>query len=140
MTRASAGSTGDLLLSVARQVRRRFGSALAEYDITPAQSRAMRIVSDGEEPLRLSHIAERLHVAPRTATEVVDALEAHGMVERIADPTDRRATCVQPTPAGLKLRKVIDETRQRELTAFLDRLSAKDRADLHRILTELEES
>lgn len=135
----TAGSTGDQLLSVARQLRRRFGAALAEHDSTPAQGRALRIVCSGEAP-RLSAIAERLRIAPRTATEVIDALESHGLVSRVADATDRRATCVQPTPAGRALAEVIEQTRQRASTEFLQRLSAKDRGELSRILTLLEDN
>ena len=37
--------------------------------------------------MRPSVLAERLRIAPRSATEVVDALEARGLVERGPDPT-----------------------------------------------------
>ena len=48
--------------------------------------------------MRPSVLAERLHIAARSATEVVDALEERGLVERGPDPDDRRATLVgRPT-------------------------------------------
>ncbi|MDD0859754.1 MarR family transcriptional regulator [Arthrobacter alpinus] len=40
--------------------------------------------------VRLKDLAERLRIAPRSATEVVDQLEAKGLVRREADPSDRR--------------------------------------------------
>jgi DNA-binding MarR family transcriptional regulator len=42
--------------------------------------------------MRLSELSEHLHIAPRSATEVVDALESRGLVRRRPDPDDRRAT------------------------------------------------
>jgi DNA-binding MarR family transcriptional regulator len=129
-------NTGDLLMSAARALRRRFGTALAEWEITPAQSRALRIVCD-LDAARLSALAERLHIAPRSATEVVDALEARGLVTRQADPADRRATCVVATTEGLGLRGVLDRTRQQQTEQFLARLSAADRRELGRILALL---
>jgi DNA-binding MarR family transcriptional regulator len=131
-------NTGDLLMSAARSLRRSFITALAEWEITPAQARALRIVCDLGSA-RLSVLAERLHIAPRSATEVVDALEGHGLVTRQADPGDRRATCVLPTDEGLRLCTLIDETRRQATQKFLSVLSAEDRAELTRILVLLGE-
>ncbi|MET1061056.1 MAG: MarR family transcriptional regulator [Nocardioides sp.] len=131
-------NTGDLLMSTARALRRRFGAALAEWEITPAQSRALRIVCD-QQSARVSVLAEHLHIAPRSATEVVDALEEQGLVSRRADPADRRATCVLPTEDGLRLRAVIDRTRQQETERFLAVLDPDDRRELERILSLLGE-
>lgn len=132
-------ATGDLLFATARRLRRRFLGALAEYDVTPAQSRALRTICDCESAPRLSAVAERLGVAPRTATELVDALEATGLVERVADPDDRRATRVATTESGIRLCAVIDRTRQQEADRFLADLSDTDQRALHRILRLLAE-
>ncbi len=129
-------NTGDLLMTTARSLRRRYGAALAKWEITPSQSRALRIVCELESA-RLSVLAERLHIAPRSATEVVDALETRGLVTRIDDLYDRRATCVVPSPEGLRLRTVMDETRHQETERFLAVLSAADRQELRRILSLL---
>ena len=37
-------STSDLLMTAARSMRRSFGEAMAEYDVTPSQARALRVV------------------------------------------------------------------------------------------------
>jgi DNA-binding MarR family transcriptional regulator len=133
-------STGDLLQAAARSLRGGFMHALAEHDVTPAQSRALRVVLGSDEAPRLSDVAERLRVAPRTATEVVDALEKRGLVERVPDPDDRRATRLRTTPAGLALGEVMARTRAVEADRFLAVLSDDDRRELHRILSLLEES
>lgn len=130
-------STGDLLMSAARALRRRYAAALVQWDITPGQGRALRIVVDAGEPLRLSELADRLRIAPRSATEVVDALEQHGLVVRRPDPADRRATCVVATGEGERLAAVIEEARGAAARDYLSALTADDRGELSRILEKL---
>lgn len=130
-------TTGDLLMGVARALRRRYAAALAQWDVTPGQARALRRVVEADEPPRLSEIAERLRIVPRSATEVVDALEQRGLVRRQADPADRRATCVVATPEGKRLASVLEDARAKQATAYLSTLPAADRAELRRILEKL---
>ena len=139
---SSDDSTSDLLMGVARSMRRAFGAALEEYDVTPSQARALRIAADlasGEDPPRLSVLAERLRIAPRSATEVVDALEDRGLVERQPDPADRRASRVAATEEGRRLTQVLSEARRVATEDYLAVLSAEDRAGLDRILRLLAE-
>jgi DNA-binding MarR family transcriptional regulator len=126
-------STGDLLFGTARRLRREFGAALLEADVTPAQARALRhVVESGS--MRPSVLAERLHIAARSATEVVDALEARGLVERGPDPDDRRATLVRPTEAARTELAEVDRVRREQSERFLAVLSERDRRTLDRIL------
>ena len=68
-------TTGDLLFGTARRLRRELGAALLEADVTPSQARALRhVVESGS--MRPSVLAERLHIAARSATEVVDQIRA----------------------------------------------------------------
>lgn len=131
--------TGDLLQAVARSLRRRYLRAMAEWDIAPGQARALRLVRELEAP-RLSALADRLRMAPRSATEVVDALEARGLVERSADPSDRRATCVHITTAGEEVCTQIDQARAQAARDYLSALPARDRKDLDRLLRRLIEA
>jgi DNA-binding MarR family transcriptional regulator len=48
----------------------------------------------------LGELAESLDVSPRNITGLVDHLEKDSLVERFADPEDRRATRVRLAPAG----------------------------------------
>lgn len=123
-------------MAVARALRRRFSSALEQYDVTPSQARALRTVV-AEPGVRLSVIAERLRIVPRSATEVVDALESRGLVARETDPADRRATRVVASAEGRRLQALIDTTRREESERFLADLPARDRAELDRILRAL---
>jgi len=128
--------TGDLLMSAARSLRRCHGAALAKWEITRAQSRALDVVCELGSA-RLSVLAERLRIATRSAAEVVESLEARGLATRNDDRYDRRATCVVATDEGRHLQALLDEARHAETDRFLAALSPDDRLELERILTLL---
>jgi DNA-binding MarR family transcriptional regulator len=122
--------------SVARQLRDASREALAPWDITPSHLRALRALRhDGV--MRLSELSEHLHIAPRSATEVVDALQSRGLVERHPDPGDRRATLVEVTERGAGILDAIRAARGTEAERVFGRLSQTDRAQLTRILRKL---
>jgi len=131
-------TTGDLLMTVARALRRRFGAAMAEWEISPGQARALRALCQAGS-LRLSALAEELRIAPRSATEVVDALQSRGLVTRQPDPADRRATSVVPTAEGSRLSGLLEEARKAQAEQLFAHLSVRDRAELDRILRLLVE-
>jgi DNA-binding MarR family transcriptional regulator len=122
--------------SVARQMRHTSQETLAPWDITPAQLRALRVLMR-RGVMRLSELSDHLHIAARSATEVVDALETRGLVERRADPDDRRATLVEVTEHGTGVLDAIRAARGTEAERAFDRLSPTDRANLARILRKL---
>jgi DNA-binding MarR family transcriptional regulator len=127
---------GELLMRAARAQRRRWRDVLAPWDLSPHQGRALAVIcrSGG---VRISALAEALHIAPRSATEVADGLEQRGLVERAPDPQDRRAVLLRATPAGEQVRAQVDAARAADSQAYFDRLPAGDRADLARILRSL---
>jgi DNA-binding MarR family transcriptional regulator len=112
-------------------------ASLATWDVTPWQMRAVRTLHREETGLRSSELAQHLHIAPRSATEVVDALEVKGLVARTPDPTDRRATLVALTPRGLELLDGVRRARGMESERLFERLSPEDREHLGRILGQL---
>src|SRR5689334_14521372 len=125
--------------SVARQLRRAATDTLAQCDISPSQARALRVLAH-HDGTRLSELAEHLNIAARSATEVVDGLEAKGLVRRRPDPHDRRATLVEPTRRGAELNAAIRTARGNRAERLFDQLSATDRAHLARILRKLSET
>ncbi|HJZ03812.1 MAG TPA: MarR family transcriptional regulator [Streptosporangiaceae bacterium] len=129
-------SLADAFGAVARQLREKSAETLAPWDITPAHLRALRTLTR-HGTMRLSELSEHLQIAPRTATEVVDALQAQDLVRRRADPGDRRATLVEVTEHGAGVLAEIRATRGTEAGRIFGRLSPADRADLARILTRL---
>jgi DNA-binding MarR family transcriptional regulator len=129
-------SLAEALTAVARQLRERSAETLAPWDITPAHLRALRVLAR-HGTMRLSELSDRLQIAPRTATEVVDALQAQDLVRRRADPADRRAILVEVTKSGAGILAEIRAARGTEAGRIFGRLSPADRAELTRILSKL---
>jgi DNA-binding MarR family transcriptional regulator len=126
----------DAFWSVARQLRGASHESLAPWDITPAQLRALRVLSR-HGPMRLSGLSDHLHIAARSTTEVVDALESRGLVRRRPDPGDRRATLAELTEHGESVLDAIRVARGSETERLFGRLSRTDQAHLARILRKL---
>lgn len=122
--------------SVMRILRLATHAAVAPLGLTPGQARAVTSLARHGR-MRLSELSERLHIAPRSTTEVVDALEADGFVVREPDETDRRATLVVLTDHGAQVGRQLSQARAAEADAFFGRLGAEDRAELRRILDTL---
>jgi DNA-binding MarR family transcriptional regulator len=132
-------SLADSFWSVARRLRETSQETLAPWDITPAHLRALRMLKR-HGTIRLSELSDHLHIAPRSTTEVVDALETRGLVRRRPDPGDRRATLVELTEHGAEvLDAVRAAARGTEAGRVFGRLSRADRAELARILGQLRE-
>ena len=127
--------TGDLVMALARRVRREHAESLAAWDVTPSQARALRVLSSRDEGMRPSALADELRIAPRSATDVVDGLEERGWVSRAADPGDRRATVLSLTPDGRELVERIEGVRRLASERVLDVLTDAQRRTLHEILT-----
>ena len=123
--------------SVARQLRETSQETLAPWDITPSHFRALRVLKR-HGVMRLSDLSEHLHIAARSTTEVVDALESRGLVERRPDPSDRRATLAELTEHGTTVLGGIRAARGTEAERVFGRLSQTDRAHLARILRKLQ--
>jgi len=125
--------------AVARQLRETSQETLAPWDITPAHLRALRMLNR-HGTMRLSELSDHLHIAPRSTTDVADALESRDLVRRRADPADRRATLVEMTERGAAILEAIRAARGTDAERVFGRLSPADRADLARILRKLRDS
>ena len=111
----------DAFRAVSRQLRHRTQQALAPWDVTPSQARALGVLAR-HGAVRLGTLSEHLRIAPRSATEVVDALAAAGLVERRPDPADRRVRLVTVTDAGratLRRARSVVRSTEDELLADL---------------------
>jgi DNA-binding MarR family transcriptional regulator len=94
---------GLLLFIPYRELENRVIAALRAAgfdDVTTAQMKiAQRIGPDGT---RLTDLAEQAQVTKQTAGFLVDQLERAGWVERVPDPTDKRARLVRMSKRGLR--------------------------------------
>jgi MarR family transcriptional regulator, transcriptional regulator for hemolysin len=86
---------GRLLRTYADQKARQFGMTRAQW--------AVLLKLERYEGLNQSDLAEYLDIQPITLTRLVDRLCDSGLIERRADPDDRRAKLLYLTPAARPL-------------------------------------
>lgn len=83
---------------------------------------------------RVNDLAADLRLAPNTVSTLVAQLTGKGLLERAADPADRRSRRVSATTAGLEQL----QAQQRMLTDALERIEPADRAAVLLALPALE--
>lgn len=161
-TPAGAGpgesSEVDLLMRLSRRWRALGMQEAAEHGLRPHQERGLvalarlsRRAAEQARPagtltgavdapwpgIRVSHLADHLGIAPRSATEVADALEHAGLLTRSPDPTDRRAVLLTLTDAGRQTVARVRDRRRAAADEAVSVLSDHDRAELRRLLEAL---
>jgi len=127
----------DLIGAAARRIRIAAKCDLAPLGVTWGQLRALRTLARCDGAVRMSDLADRLGIARRSATSVVDELVTRGLVERRADPSDRRAVEVAVTPAGFQLLDGLRTRRRQAATELTSDFSARQLVALRDLLTRL---
>jgi DNA-binding MarR family transcriptional regulator len=121
-----------VLVRLARRMRQQ-----AAAELSPTQGAALGTI-DCHGPLTPSELAAREQIQRPTATRVLARLEEAGLVERTADPSDRRSSLVSITDAGSSLLVSVRDRKDAYLAQRLDRLSPEDLVILDRAAGILE--
>ncbi len=134
----------DAVMRAAKRIRRGTFHELAPFGINPSQGRALEVLARGAHHggrmIRLNQLAERLRIAPRSVTTVVDALETAGLVARVQDPEDRRAILLRLTEAGEQTVDRIGQVRQQVAAEYFGAVGPDDRAALLRLLRSVDDA
>jgi DNA-binding MarR family transcriptional regulator len=109
---------GFMIGDVSRLLRRSFDERARGIGVTRPQWRMLSTLSRHEGSSQ-GALAELMEVEPITLCRMVDRLEDSGLVERRANPADRRAWQLYITPRGQAL---MDELRPLALSLFDDAL------------------
>jgi DNA-binding MarR family transcriptional regulator len=88
----------DLMARMVALFHKEYEEAAAARSLTGAQAKVLGLLRLGPLPMR--QIAQTLSCEPSNITGIVDRLELRGLVERQADPADRRIKLVATTEAG----------------------------------------
>ena len=115
-----------LLRTYADQRARQFGMTRAQWAVLARLEHA--------EGLKQAELAEQLDLQPITLTRLVDRLCANGLIERRADPSDRRAKRLYLTPAARPLMDRLAELGHDMMGTVLDGFDA---ATIERMTGEL---
>lgn len=112
------------------------GLAVWEYDVLATLRR------NGPDGLPPKRLLREMLLSSGAMTHRIDRLEQAGLVERVADPSDRRGTIVRLTAAGVaRVDPIVQERLEdaRQLVAMIGPADAEVvNAALHRLAVDLQ--
>jgi DNA-binding MarR family transcriptional regulator len=94
---------------------------LTDVHVSPGHIQVLIALTRG--PRSVGKLAEELEVSPPAATQLVDRLAEHGMVNRHSDPKDRRVVLVDYVEGMHDVARCIVEDRRRPLQAAMSKMT-----------------
>jgi DNA-binding MarR family transcriptional regulator len=125
------------LLHAAHALEARIEAALETVDLSLPKLNVLTQLVLAGEPLPLSDLAARMACVRSNITQLVDRLEADGLVKREDDPSDRRSIRAALTPLGRERQRSGEKQLDALQAAFAGTLSDADRAALTRAFATL---
>jgi DNA-binding MarR family transcriptional regulator len=104
-------------------------------EIRPPHGNVMQFLDD--DGTRVSVLAERAQITKQSMAELVLHLERLGYVERVPDPSDRRAKLVRATPRGKQLYAIARDVVAEIEAEWTKRLGKAKMRQLRELLEEL---
>lgn len=124
---------GTVLSQVARLMRRSFDERARTIGVTRPQWQVLSVLHR-MEGINQGGLAEILEVEPITAGRMIDRMQDGGLVERRADPADRRAWRLYLTPRGRELLEQLQPLAEETADLALEGLPAADKERLLEVL------
>ena len=133
-TDATARSLAVVASLAGRWVERVLGAS--EPVLTVAQYLALRAIASGD--VTGTELARRAAVSGPAASQLIGALVESGLVERRADPRDRRRYALHMTRAGVRTLRSAETRLSDEIGTLLTGLPGPEIDALARVLPQLE--
>ncbi|HXY31106.1 MAG TPA: MarR family transcriptional regulator [Gemmatimonadaceae bacterium] len=125
------------LIHAGRALEDRVEGALAGAELSLAKFGVLSELANARSPLPLSELAARLSCVRSNMTQLVDRLEADGLVKRVSDSDDRRVVRAAITPLGTERHAIGARELERVQGEFSAALSATDRDALEKAVSDL---
>lgn len=125
-------SPEEAVLLMAMQIGKRMRQRRPGDEVDPATVPVLHVLSC-TGAIRLSDLAQRMHLDASTVSRHARHLEERGLVSRTADPGDGRAFRVEITELGGKALAAAFEQRKELIGEVLASWPARDRQTLQRL-------
>jgi DNA-binding MarR family transcriptional regulator len=122
------------LIGAANTVQDFIESRLASVGLSIPRLAALQRLADAGDSLPLGQLAERLACVKSNVTQLIDRLEADGLVKRAADPNDKRSRLAVMTDAGRRAWQEGARVQSEVEAQLFSHLSVDDTARLAQIL------
>lgn len=122
--RSHPDEAAELLAQVALTVTTVLTRLAAEHDMSLTQLRVLGILRDRTP--RMTELADVLGLEKSTMSGLITRAERRGLVARVPDGDDARATTVTMTPAGHALAERMARQVHAGLRPFVDRIPAEE--------------
>ena len=126
------------MLTAAEGLHQRLEAALSAVGLSVSKFDAMDQLVRAGEPMTLGSLAGRLHCVRSNVTQLVDRLEAEGLVQRGGCSEDRRAIRARVTPLGSERHAAGLEAIRSVQSGVAECLAPADRARLIDLLASLD--
>jgi DNA-binding MarR family transcriptional regulator len=136
MARTRTEEARDLsgkLFQVGDRMKQDFAAVAASLGLTPLQARTLLGLA---QPQPMRSLAEVMLCDASNVTGLADRLERLGLVERVADPSDRRVKLLSLTDRGRQVRRDLD-ARVGAGSTVTARLTKAERTQLESLLDKL---
>jgi len=110
----------------------------AGHDLTFSQFVTIKKLAGGIASV--TDLARAAELNPGAMTRLLDRLEDKGLIERVADPEDRRALHIHLTDAGVAIWRDIDQCGQRVHDRAFGDMAQDDRNQLLRLLERVRDN
>ena len=118
--------------TIRSRLRTTFGITLPRFDLMAQLERH----ADG---LKMSELSRLLMVTGGNVTTIVDQIEKEGLVERLDEPSDRRAFRIRLTKSGERTFAEMARAHEEWVIELLSGLSRRDQDELLRLLAKAKE-
>lgn len=118
-------------------MEQRLEIALEKIGLSLAKFGALTHLVEAGEPLSLSECAKRMTCVRSNITQLMDRLEADGLVRRVDDPQDRRAIRAELTAKGVERQVTGARVVAKAQTALVKELKGADVEAVKRALLTL---
>jgi DNA-binding MarR family transcriptional regulator len=125
------------LIHAGRVAEDRLEAALGEAGMSGAKFAAVSALASVGEPISLSELASQLICVRSNITQLVDRLEADGLVERVNCPNDRRSVKAALTDLGRERYAAAVACASRVFAEFDSRFDASSRDAFATVLAQV---
>lgn len=127
-----ANETWEALFRAQSTIIQELSARDAWEDVVPREYGVLYALSSAPEGLRISELGEDVLLTQPGVSRLVARLEARGLVQRVADPEDARASRIRLTAAGVATQRRIGRTHARHVAEAMTR--NLDRGELEQLL------